>query len=339
MKVLFIASNPLNQDDLNLQAEINELQSRFAFSSAEPVSFHFLPDIKVEKLPSELSKFKPDVIHIVSHAQATAMSLSDETGKEIKVTAEMLDSFLPPECPPRLVYLNCCESSQIAGELVNLGTVSMAIGSTGQIENLVAQASAIAFYHRLVSGLSVQRAYDTGRRMLEALAEGRASLKLCHSPNVVPAFEIIHKVPVLVADFFGDKIRRTTTSRAFRFRLGLLGCSDQTSQIIFFTDDARFATESSLERSMCLVSRDLPQDGIIWTPDGGYWESRLDHKLFATCVRATGGCYVIESGLCKAIEARYKTAPGGKCEKSLVREVLNELRTGKEARVPSSKAG
>jgi uncharacterized protein YbcI len=77
VKVLYVASNPTDGSDLNLNREITKLQRRFLGASAEPVSFAFLPDLKVEDLPGELSKFEPDILHVASHGNAESLSLSD----------------------------------------------------------------------------------------------------------------------------------------------------------------------------------------------------------------------------------------------------------------------
>jgi hypothetical protein len=46
MKILFIASNPDDLGNLNLNQEIAELQRRVLDSSAEPVTIAFLPGLK-----------------------------------------------------------------------------------------------------------------------------------------------------------------------------------------------------------------------------------------------------------------------------------------------------
>jgi hypothetical protein len=94
------------------------------------------------------------------------------------VTAKMLGAFLPPERPPRVVYLNSCDSKEIAKEIVDLGSAAMAIGSTAPISNRAARAAAAAFYERLLAGLSIARACASAKSMLEALTRSTATMEL-----------------------------------------------------------------------------------------------------------------------------------------------------------------
>src|SRR5438477_139133 len=114
MRILLVGSKVQNEVDLNITREITELQRRFSAASAEPVEFQVLPDIKVESLPGELLRCRPDILHIVSHSNQAELTLSDETNSEVRITARMLRVFLPPDHPPQVVYLNSCDSNEIA---------------------------------------------------------------------------------------------------------------------------------------------------------------------------------------------------------------------------------
>jgi hypothetical protein len=80
MKVLFLASKPDSDADLNLTREITELQERFWSTSSEPVIFQILPDLKVEEVPEQLGRFLPDVLHISAHSNNELLSLSGADG-------------------------------------------------------------------------------------------------------------------------------------------------------------------------------------------------------------------------------------------------------------------
>lgn len=320
MRTLYVASKAAGDADLNLAREITELQRRFGAASAEPVEFHILPDIKIESLPGELSRFRPDILHIASHADKQSLSLSDEKGNQVKVTAKMLGAFLPPEHPPRIIYLNSCDSKQIAKELVNLGFAAMAIGSTAPITNRAARAAAVAFYERLLAGLSVARAYVTARGMLEAVMRSKASMELFPLSSKQARTEIINPVPELVADVSS----RIPNEDGYGFRLGLYGSPASTAQVIFFTDDETFIKdEDTFENDLSLVVRTSPVSGMLWA-EKNQWRAIGDHRLFAVGVRAGAGCFVVESTLCQALENRYRLA--GKALPSNVSQLVERLR-------------
>jgi hypothetical protein len=269
--------------------------------------------LKVEDLPSELSTFLPQILHIASHAEKDALSLSDQSGGIVKISAKMLAAFLPPESPPRLIYLNSCNSEQIADSLVADRAVPFAIGSTAPITNRVARNSAVAFYERLLAGYSLEHAYDACRYMLEATSGSSASVRLFPSSEGNAATEIMHHVPKLIADFENLKYSEAGWKRkdGFDMRLGLTGCPAATIQVVFFTDDeSYFEGEDTYEDDLCLVVRTSPVKGLLWAPKDS-WNSEGDHRLFAVGVLAGGGCFSVAGTLCQAIENRYRFSPSG----------------------------
>jgi|SRR5271165_5365685 len=321
MRVLYVGSKASGDTDLELTQEITELQRRFGAASAEPVEFHILPDMKVEELPTELGRFRPDILHIASHSDKKALSLSDERGNEVRVTAKMLGAFLPPD-PPRVVYLNSCDSKEIAKQLVDLGSSAMAIGSTAPISNRAARAAAVAFYERLLAGFSVARACATAKSMLEALTQSTASMELFPIGGKQAETDIMSPVAALVAEVSNSSANKYGE---YGFRLGLYGSPASTAQVTFFTDDETFIEdENSLENDLSLIVRTTPVSGMLWASEDDWW-AMGDHRLFAVGVKAGAGCFIVEGTLCKALENRYRLAGSAKLPKT-VAEIVEELR-------------
>lgn len=306
MRIMYVASNPKDRASLNLEREIHELQRRFDSSSIEPIAFSFLPALKVEDLPGELSKRRPEILHLAAHGDDEELELADEDGEKVQVTAEMLSGFLPPNHVPRLVYLNSCDSMKIAKELVRSGTVPLAIGSTAPISNRVARASAVAFYERLLAGLTIEQSYQACKQMAEAMAGKKASVMLFRSKEASPETDIMHPVPRLIADFADGRLQARSDDH-YWFRLGLNGCPTGTTQVIFFTDDESFIrNDDSYENDLTWVIRDTPVNGLLWSDEDLVWKARGDHRLLAAGVKSGGGCFIVESTLCESIENRYR---------------------------------
>jgi hypothetical protein len=309
MRILLVGSKVHNEVDLNLTREITELQRRFGAASPEPVDFQILRDIKVESLPDELQKFRPDILHIVSHSTQTGLSLSDETDAEVRVTARMLGVFLPPENPPQVVYLNSCDSKEIAQELVSINPTIIAIGSTAPITNKLGRSSAVAFYERLLAGFSLRVAFDTAKEMLEGISRSVVSMRMfpdCDWANK----KVMNPVPTLIAD-----LCKPTPNKDghYKFRLGLSGAPSGTKQVIFFTEnDDHIEGYDSMEHELTsLVRGDPGTDGIFWSTEKtteDNWSAAKDHRLFAVGAKSQAGCFVVESTLCKALQRRYRLA-------------------------------
>jgi hypothetical protein len=329
MKVLFVASNPLGADALNLEREVTELQRRFADAAGEPVFFSFLPGLPAESLPLELARQVPDVLHISAHGNEDVLSLMNETGAAVRLDADALAAFLPPEHPPRLVYLNACDSEAIARSLC--GHVAMAIGSTAPITNRVARAAALAFYERILAGCTVQQAFAVGQKMIEMLQDKRASSVLHARTGIDPATEVMHRVPRLIADFT-DGNPTPKRQREYAVRFGLTGCPAATVQVVFFSDDPELIDdeEDDLPGDLCLVVRRAPVHGILWVPTEDAWDVTSDFRLFAAGVTADGRTFTLASTLCDAIDTRYRLGPAHSIPQGIAAAVA-ELRRSNEA--------
>jgi hypothetical protein len=308
MRILLVGSKVQNEVDLNITREITELQRRFSAASADPVEFQVLPDITVESLPGELLKCRPDILHIVSHSNHAELTLSDETDSEVRITARMLGVFLPPEHPPQVVYLNSCDSKEIAQELATISPTTVAIGSTAPITNRLARSSAVAFYERVLAGFKLRVAFDTAKNMLEAVSGSAVSMQMfpdCDWANK----KIMNPVPTLIAELC--KPTPNKKDGHYKFRLGLSGTPSRTKQVIFFTENEDHIEEyDSLEHELSsLARREAETDGILWStekPTEDNWSAAKDHRLLAVGARMQVGCFVIESTLCKALENRYR---------------------------------
>jgi hypothetical protein len=304
MNILYVGSNPNDADDLNLAGEITELQRRFMSASGDRISFTSLPGLRVEDLPTQLSVIAPDILHIAAHGDDEVLSLSNQRGKRVDLNAEMLNAFLG-ERPPRLVYLNACNSSQIASEMAKHGAARIVVGSTAPITNHAARASAVAFYERIIAGYPVSRAFSVGREMLKSLSASAASLEIHLRPGTDAGTEFLHRVPVIVAEFRKGK-PLPAKDRHYTCRLGVLGCHAATIQVIFFTDDQTFISDDdSYEEELSLIVRDTPEAGMLWTPSRVFWRAMGDHRLFAACPIAGGGYYSISTTLAEALENRF----------------------------------
>ena len=321
MKVMFVASNPADGEDLLLEREITELQRRSAAMGSERVEFVFFPRLPLEEFPLEVLKQCPDVLHISAHGDKNGLEFTNSSGGTVRLRARALRNFLTMEKPPRIVYLNACESKAIAEELAN--EIQIAIGTTAKITNRAARSAALLFYDHLIGGASVRRAFEAGKSMIESLADEGTSSEIYAKEGVSIDTETLHSVPKIVARFFKDKWRPPRDG-FYEFEVGVTGCPRNSVQVVIFTDDKSFIVpeddddvedEQFLAGELCKVVRGVASRGTIWAEST--WLSYGDFRLFASGVTAGGEQFVASSTLCDALKlqaelgvrARFRSPP------------------------------
>jgi hypothetical protein len=72
VRVLYIASNPHDEVDLDLEQEITDLQSRLIASGATGARFDFLPALTTDQLAARLKALLPSVLHLAAHGARVA---------------------------------------------------------------------------------------------------------------------------------------------------------------------------------------------------------------------------------------------------------------------------
>lgn len=335
MKVLYIASNPDEESSLALRREITEFQRRAVASSGDSAEFIFLPSLPFEDLPTEISRHKPDILHISAHGEQTWLAMT-QGAKTVHLTAEILNAFLDVNPPPKLAYLNACGSDAIAAELTR--KIPLAIGTTAAITNRAARSAAVNFYIGLLEGKSVARAFEVGRMIMRGIGDAAVDSRLFNQDGINPNMMILHQPSRLVASFLDDKFEPNRDGH-FRILLGVTGCPRNTVQVVFFTDDETFITTSKrLEADLCSVIRTVPDNGTIWldSPRDIYGDCRW----FACGISAAGDHFSITSTLWKALEEHYVSILGLANPADLpgyMQNAITELRRASQLREPPTK--
>jgi len=330
VKFLYLGSKSSTAAPLQLEHEVSVLQRLFQDAAGEPVDYTFLPDVRAEEVPLHIARTRPDILHISSHAMATHLSFANEDGRDVKLTAEALQAYLPYDKPPRLVYLNSCDSDSIAKSLAS--KVSMVIGSTAPIANRAAHAGAVSFYSRILEGASVLHAFEVAKKVIESLHHDESSVDLHPGPGVVPAGEHLHRTPRIIADLM-ERERTVDSKGNTSIRIGVVGCPANTIQLVIFTDDADFISDpdsddadTDLASDLCFVVRGAPRRGALWISEDQWWDVNGDFRLFAIGVSGDGRAFTVPATLVSdALERRFRMSPNGVIPKTVVR-VITRLR-------------
>lgn len=338
MKILYVASNPDQQNTLLLEREITLIQQKLSSisSSLAPLEFIPFPHIEPNDLLDELRHRPPDILHLSAHAGINGVVM-ESSGQQLWISAAKLTKLLRAlPVRPRLVYLNACNSAEIASHLTNEGVVDFAIGAQVPIQNGPAIKTAAIFYDWLARGHSVQAAYDAASALLDIFQDQENALVLkCHTGakpectqlQAIPM--IVARVPRIQAGTNKGKLRLDRKADGFyNIEFGILNCPPDTTQVVFFVDDWSFIQdENSLEEDLCEVKREEAKEAELWFDS--QWDANKDYHVYATGVRARGETFTISSSPSEALKTGIQKNVLGclnEQERKKVIEIVNELR-------------
>lgn len=299
MKVLYISSNHANNSTLMVEHEITELQRDAIYGVGRRMEFVFLPALPFEDVENQILVHKPDIVHISAHGEKDSLELMDSKGNPRKLTDEALRVLLAPS-PPKLVYLNACDSADLAKAITD--TVSFTIGTEAPITNFAARKGAVSFYRALAQGRTLLSAFKSSKSTVETL--GNIETSLFPQNNEVASSPVFYEPIRLVAHFHNHKTDFPNGSA--NFDIGIAGCPASTIQTVFTTNDRTFLSgdDETLEEDLCSVSLDMPWNGEIWLDYA--WNTWGDIKIFALLITASGEHFSVSSTLCDALTAFYQ---------------------------------
>ena len=308
MRILFVASNPGREAGLSIEAELNALQRVFGTVSGEPVTFMVRPRVILEDLPALFAETQPDVLHITAHGDHEALAITNSVGDKVSLRADALVAYLGKRMP-RLVYLNACNSKELAESLVGqVGQVDLAIGSSAPIANRAAQAGAVSFYQAIVQGASVQDAHHAAKFVVSSM-QASTTLHLAVRAGIDALKIVPHPTPQLIARVKRSHVLRSAERGSFDILFGISGPLRNTVQVVYFTDDGSFlGNAGNAAEDLCTVSRSAPMHGMVWADEDDLWKIGCDMRMFATGVTSDGNAYSLSSTVVQALVRHYEDA-------------------------------
>jgi hypothetical protein len=306
MKVLYIASNPREKTTLRLEQEITELQTAAMHSSGRKIEFVFLPAVAFEEIENQLRIHQPDVVHISAHGSPEKIFFTNAAEIEVELSAEALRTLLSV-APPRLVYINACNSIGVANEIVD--TVSFSLGTSEAITNFSARKGAVAFYRSLLQGDNLFRAAAQAKSTTKVLSKGGVETELFQAAGKESNREYFHQPARLVAQFLKHDFSLGKEEKDVDIEIGLAGCAEDTTQIVVFTDDFTLISDNNaldVAEYLCSAVQDTPIRREIWLHEP--WIGIIgDLRLYASGTTASGKIFSTAGTLCSALEEFYKT--------------------------------
>jgi hypothetical protein len=159
LRILILAANPLDTDELALRTEHRLLRNKMrANAEAGNCELLFEWAARLKDLKASLVSHKPHVIHFAGHGTREGICLEDDEGKSGPVTkAELADLFSSSSEHLRLVVLNACFSALQVETLRQ--SVDYVVGTKAAVSDEAAVRFAAHFYEVLAIGSTVREAY------------------------------------------------------------------------------------------------------------------------------------------------------------------------------------
>lgn len=163
IKILFLAANPSDTTQLNLQKESSSIER--ALRQAEfHDKFELVPHwaVSVSNLQGFLLRHEPNIVQFSGHgSKASELILEDNSGKSYPVSVEALSQlFFVLKDNIRCVVLNACYSKPQAKAIAQ--HIDSVIGMSKAITDDAAISFATAFYRALGYGRDLKTAFNLG---------------------------------------------------------------------------------------------------------------------------------------------------------------------------------
>lgn len=173
INVLFIASNPIDQNQLRLDEEARAIMETIRKSDfRDSVNFKSIWAVRTIDLLQSINEYKPTIIHISGHGAEQGIVFQDNNGNAKLVRNEAIVQLInATDENIRVIFFNTCYSKEQAKIVVNC--VEAAIGMNSTIGDEAARVFSAQFYSAIAFGKSIKIAFEQAKAalMLEDIPE------------------------------------------------------------------------------------------------------------------------------------------------------------------------
>lgn len=172
--VLFLASNPQDQDQLRLDEEVRSIKEMIRKSRhRDAVKLESCWAVRPGDILQNMNEYMPTIVHFSGHGSINdELVLMDNNSNTKLVSMEsIIHAMSVANDNLRLVFFNTCYSKNQANKVVE--HIECAIGMNTSITDDAARVFSAQFYSALTFGHSVQRSFNQAKAalMLEGIQE------------------------------------------------------------------------------------------------------------------------------------------------------------------------
>lgn len=172
--VLFLASNPIDQASLRLDAEAREISEMIKKSKhRDAITFQTCWAVRPKDVLQAINEHNPSIVHFSGHGSDNDEIIFETENGQTKVVSKeaIVQTMMASSDDIRLVFFNTCYSKNQAHAVVK--HVEAAIGMQTSIGDRAALVFSSQFYSAIGFGHSLERAFDQAKAllMLEGIPE------------------------------------------------------------------------------------------------------------------------------------------------------------------------
>lgn len=180
IRILFLASNPVDQAHLRVRQEFDELRQTLD-SAAHGRRFALLQEFAAapDQLQALLFRHRPHIVHFSGHGTAGGLVFEGDDGSSHLVAPQTLrDLFLNFKQQVRCVVLNACYSESQSAAIATV--IDSVVGMSDVLTDEAARAFAVAFHRSLANGTTLADAVSLGCNQLDL-----QNLAEAHKPQLL----------------------------------------------------------------------------------------------------------------------------------------------------------
>jgi hypothetical protein len=305
MKIMYVASQPHDGSQLNIGREISQFQQSLLSKQLPDFEMLFYGDISVQSLRSEITKVRPDILHISAHSDDGIFRLRNDRDEVVQLRADEFGVVLPDDAMPMVALFSSCDSSSIGPELQRMNEgPSLVIGYTGRVDYYVAFNVALQLYDDLLLGKTIGKSFENARKRTRL---EQKNVELTISPESGSIHDLVlYKPPAIVARIEEEN------EESFLLEVGLADAPLDLVQIVFFTDSREWAPDNEFSRKSSLTLecwRASKMAKIVYGPVGEgrcIWSDTTedhpcDERLFAAIIRSSQPPLLVKSTVSQAL--------------------------------------
>lgn len=192
--VLFLAANPIDQQQLRLDEEARAIAEMIRKAKhRDAVELRSCWAVRPMDVLQAINECKPTVVHFSGHGStADEIVFQDDAGNAKLVTRDAIVQLMKASSGDiRLVFFNTCFSRNQAAAVVE--HVEAAIGMKTAIGDVAARVFASQFYSAIGFGLSISQAFEQARAlvMMEGLPEDQTPELFVHAGEDATAIVLV----------------------------------------------------------------------------------------------------------------------------------------------------
>lgn len=189
-RILFLAANPLDQDQLRLDREHRVIKEALQASKyGDRFMVEFAGAARPRDFQDNLRRFKPHIVHFSGHGGRTSGRIvleDDEEKAQVIPTPALNQVFRIFKYDIRCVILNACLSATQAEAIKE--EVGCVVGMSSSIDDDAAIMFADSFYRTIGDAGSMQQAFDAGCNLVAIQKPGNETFpQLLAGSGVNPA--------------------------------------------------------------------------------------------------------------------------------------------------------